>query len=146
MAAYRTGGRSISPPDQDYMRDLIRQELRALVAESYRAMLEVLGQTTFRPMVRPRAARRAEIDAASTAPDGATWIEIKDAAALFGMTLPSMHNAIQRGTFPVHTYKLGKKRVIDRDVLAEFFENKRAEGLSQLDGRRPIAGRERDKR
>ena len=34
--------------------------------------------------------------------------------------------------FPVPTYKLGKKRVIDLAVLRAFFEAKRAEGLSRL--------------
>ena len=34
--------------------------------------------------------------------------------------------------FPVSTYKLGKKRVIDLAVLRAFFEAKRAEGLSRL--------------
>jgi hypothetical protein len=41
-------------------------------------------------------------------------------------------NLISRNKFPVPTYKLGKKRVIDLAVLRAFFEAKKAEGLSRL--------------
>ena len=61
-----------------------------------------------------------------------SWIDIKDAAKLFGMTHVSVKNAITRETFPVPTYKLGKKRVIDRDVLAAFFADRKADGFKQL--------------
>jgi len=43
-------------------------------------------------------------------------------------------NLISRNKFPVPTYKLGKKRVIDLVVLRAFFEGKKAEGLHQRSG------------
>lgn len=64
--------------------------------------------------------------------DEVTWITIKDAAPQFGMTPGAIMNLITREKFPVPTYKLGKRRVIDRTVLRAFFEAKRTEGLSRL--------------
>ena len=61
-----------------------------------------------------------------------TWISVTDAAPQFGMTPGAIMNLISRNKFPVPTYKLGKKRVIDLAVLRAFFEAKRAEGLSRL--------------
>ncbi|HWO28765.1 MAG TPA: hypothetical protein VNO32_08190 [Candidatus Acidoferrum sp.] len=46
-----------------------------------------------------------------------TWISITDAAPQFGMTPGAIMNLISRNKFPVPTYKLGKKRVIDLVVL-----------------------------
>jgi hypothetical protein len=46
------------------------------------------------------------------------------------MTPGAIMNLISRDKFPVPTYKLGKKRVIDLAVLRAFFEAKKAEGLS----------------
>lgn len=53
-----------------------------------------------------------------------------DAAPQFGMTPGAIMNLVSRDKFPVPTYKLGKRRVIDRAVLQAFFEAKKAEGLS----------------
>ena len=61
-----------------------------------------------------------------------TWISVTDAAPQFGMTPGAIMNLISRNKFPVPTYKLGKKRVIDLAVLRAFFETKKAEGLSRL--------------
>jgi hypothetical protein len=72
----------------------------------------------------------------SPAADNVEWIDCKDAAALFGMTHQSIKNAITREPFPVPTYKLGKRRVIDRDVLAAYFAERRAEGMTELNGRK----------
>ena len=55
-----------------------------------------------------------------------------DAVPEFGMTPGAITNQISRDNFPVHTYKLGKKRVIDCAVLRAFFEAKKAEGLSRF--------------
>jgi hypothetical protein len=54
-----------------------------------------------------------------------TWISVTDAAPQFGMTPGAIMNLISRDKFPVPTYKLGKKRVIDLAVLRAFFEAKR---------------------
>ena len=61
-----------------------------------------------------------------------TWISVTDAAPQFGMTPGAIMNLISRNKFPVPTYKLGKRRVIDVAVLRAFFETKSAEGLSRL--------------
>jgi len=46
------------------------------------------------------------------------------------MTPGATMNLISRNKFPVPTYNLGKKRVIDLAVQRAFFEAKKAEGLS----------------
>jgi hypothetical protein len=61
-----------------------------------------------------------------------TWISVTDAAPQFGMTPGAIMNLISSNKFPVPTYKLGKKRVIDLAVLRTFFEAKKADGLSRL--------------
>jgi hypothetical protein len=61
-----------------------------------------------------------------------TWISVTDAAPQFGMTPGAIMNLISRNKFPVPTYKLGKRRVIDLAVLRAFFDAKRTEGLSRL--------------
>ena len=61
------------------------------------------------------------------------WIDLKDAAPLFGMTFTTLKNQVSLNIFPCPTYKLGRRRVIDRDVLAAFFEKQKADGLRRLD-------------
>jgi hypothetical protein len=60
------------------------------------------------------------------------WIDAKEVGLLFGMNEKSVKNAITRGTFPIATYKLGRRRVADREVLAAFFAARKAEGFKQL--------------
>tara|TARA_X000001382_G_scaffold38582_1_gene25795 strand:+ start:364 stop:570 length:207 start_codon:yes stop_codon:yes gene_type:complete len=60
------------------------------------------------------------------------YVDVKDLANMFGMTKPSVLNSISREDFPIPTYKLGKKRVADVEVLNAFFETKRQIGLKQL--------------
>jgi predicted DNA-binding transcriptional regulator AlpA len=66
------------------------------------------------------------------AQESETWIDVKDAAPLFGMSVQTIKNAISLGKFPVPTYKLGKRRVFDRQVLAAYFEEQRAQGMRAL--------------
>lgn len=61
------------------------------------------------------------------------WISITDAAPMFGMTVSGIRNSIFREKFPVPTYRLGKQRVIDKEVLKAYFDKKKAAGLSALD-------------
>lgn len=61
-----------------------------------------------------------------------SWILVRDAAPLFGMTFDSIKNLISQNKFPVPTYKLGRNRVIDKDVLQAFFEEQKAQGLKKL--------------
>jgi hypothetical protein len=60
------------------------------------------------------------------------WIDVNDAAHLFGMKHQSIKNSISRESFPVPTYKLGKRRVIDRKVLASYFAERSSEGMAKL--------------
>lgn len=64
-----------------------------------------------------------------------TWTDVKDAAPLFGMTHEGIKNAISMGRFPCPTYKLGRRRVIDNEVLEAFFKDQRAKGLQTLKDR-----------
>ena len=61
------------------------------------------------------------------------WIDLETAAPLFGMRFATLKNQISMNTFPCPTYKLGRRRVIDRAVLAAFFEKQKADGLRRLD-------------
>jgi hypothetical protein len=62
-----------------------------------------------------------------------TWVALKDVHKQYGMTLGAARNAIAAGRFPVETYKLGKLIVIDKEVHARFFREKRESGLRALD-------------
>jgi hypothetical protein len=72
-----------------------------------------------------------------------SWIDVRDAAHMFGMSAPSIKNAILEKRFPVETYKLGKRHVIDRDVLKAFFDRKKASGMRRLEEERPAVKRAR---
>lgn len=61
-----------------------------------------------------------------------SWIDVRDAAHMFGMTAGAIKNAILEKRFPVETYKLGKRHVIDRDVLKAFFDEKKAAGMRRI--------------
>lgn len=61
-----------------------------------------------------------------------SWIDLKEAAPLFGMSFESLKNSVANDRFPVPTYKLGRRRVIDRDVLAAYFAGQKEEGLKAL--------------
>lgn len=61
-----------------------------------------------------------------------SWVDIRDIAAQFGMTKASMKNAILEKRFPVPSYKLGKRHVIDRDVLAAYWAERKADGMKGL--------------
>ena len=50
----------------------------------------------------------------------------------------SAYVAIHRGCFPVPTYRLAGRRVADREVVREFFREKRRAGAEAL--RRRLAG------
>jgi hypothetical protein len=64
-----------------------------------------------------------------------TWISLKDAAPLFGMTFETVKNMVSMDKFPCPTYKLGRRRVIDKEVLAAFFSEQKSEGLRRLQSR-----------
>lgn len=60
------------------------------------------------------------------------WYTLDETAAKLGLSKQSAQNQVANETFPVPTYKLGRRRVVDKAVLAEFFRLKREAGLSQL--------------
>ncbi len=61
------------------------------------------------------------------------WMPLKDAAYLLGVELKTVQNSLSAGTFRLPTYKLGKRRVVDRLVVARFFQLRRREGLATIE-------------
>jgi predicted site-specific integrase-resolvase len=61
------------------------------------------------------------------------YVTLEAAADLLGIKLKTAQNAIANGKFRLPTYKLGKRRVVDRMVISRFFALKRAEGLSVIE-------------
>ena len=59
------------------------------------------------------------------------YLNIEELSALFGMKKTSLLNSISDERFCCPTYKLGRQRVADRQVLEAYFEAKRSEGLDQ---------------
>jgi hypothetical protein len=60
------------------------------------------------------------------------YYTVPELADLTNMTPKGVLNSISRGDFPIPTYKLGKLRVADKQVVEFYFEQKRAEGLSAI--------------
>ena len=56
----------------------------------------------------------------------------QELAELMGITVKSLHNALHLERFPIPTYKLGKIRVADKEVVKQFFALKSVEGLQKL--------------
>lgn len=61
------------------------------------------------------------------------YLELSEFAPMFGYKPASAKNRIAAGTFPVKTYKLGRRIVADRAVVDAWFEARRREGLAALD-------------
>ncbi len=47
----------------------------------------------------------------------------------------SVHSAISRNSFPVPTYRCGKRRVADVEVVKAYFKHHRDQGIQQLSER-----------
>lgn len=75
-----------------------------------------------------------------------SWIDVREAAHMFGMTAGAIKNAILEKRFPIDTYKLGKRHVIDRDVLQAFFASKKARGMRRIEEGPPPLQRARKKK
>jgi predicted DNA-binding transcriptional regulator AlpA len=60
------------------------------------------------------------------------FINLNELSNLVGMTEQGVRNAITRGVFPIPTYKLGKNRVADKEVVRSYFANMRDIGLSKI--------------
>ena len=68
------------------------------------------------------------------------YLTTEELAIWFGYASPqSVHTAISKDTFPIPTYKLGKLRVADREVVSAFFDARREEGMQQLAVRELLA-------
>jgi hypothetical protein len=61
-----------------------------------------------------------------------TWVSLEQAAPLFGLEFVTLKNMIALKKFPVPVYKIGRRTVIDKDVLNAFFAEQRSEGLRRL--------------
>lgn len=61
-----------------------------------------------------------------------TWITLREASPLFGMSYEGIKNLITKHEFPVPTYRIGRTRVIDKKVLDTFFEEMARKGIEQL--------------
>jgi len=62
------------------------------------------------------------------------YMELAEFAPMFGYKPNSAKNKIGEGTFPIRTYKLGRRIVADKAVVEAWFEMKRREGLAALGG------------
>jgi len=60
------------------------------------------------------------------------YYQMAELAQLLGISLKGLHNSVHKENFQIPTYKLGKKRVADKQVVNQFFVNKRQEGLSKI--------------
>lgn len=60
------------------------------------------------------------------------WMSLEEVAPLFGLQVGSLKNLINTGKFPVPTYKLSRRHVVDKEVLAAYFETQRKAGLKKL--------------
>lgn len=61
------------------------------------------------------------------------WVAVEAVCELYGYTYATSKNKIALGTFPVKTYKVGKKHVIDKEVHEGFFRRQRDAGLQALE-------------
>lgn len=60
------------------------------------------------------------------------WVAVDEVCEHYGFQFPSAKHAIAEGRFPVPTYKIGRRLVIDKAVHCEFFNAKREAGLLAL--------------
>lgn len=63
----------------------------------------------------------------------AVWMTIQEAAPLFGMSYGAIMNQISAEKFPCPSYKLGRRRVMSREVVAAFFQAQTDNGLAQIE-------------
>ncbi|WP_394131967.1 hypothetical protein [Marinobacter nauticus] len=61
------------------------------------------------------------------------WMPLKDVYDHFGYgNQKSALNAINKGSFPVETFRVGRIRAIHRDVYNAYFAQFREEGLDRV--------------
>lgn len=65
------------------------------------------------------------------------WRTIAEIHQQFGYkTVKAAQNAVASGRFPVETYILAGKRVVDLEVMNAFFQRHRESGLKKLEKRK----------
>lgn len=57
---------------------------------------------------------------------------MEELSELLCMSTKGILNAVSAERFPIPTYKVGKHRVADREVVRHYFEAQRAKGMSEL--------------
>jgi hypothetical protein len=67
-----------------------------------------------------------------TAVDLPRGICMKRLAPLFGLSMSGIYAAIADDRFPIPTYRRGKGRYANPQVLEAYFEAKKAEGMAAL--------------
>ena len=60
------------------------------------------------------------------------WIALKDVVHLFGVTYETAKNRIYAENFPVPVRREGKLLVVDKAVIARYFEERRAADLARF--------------
>lgn len=63
------------------------------------------------------------------------WLNTDDLFTVFRNypTKAAMYKAIQRGTFPVKTFRIGNKIYADKAAVVEYFRRQRQDALSSLE-------------
>jgi len=60
------------------------------------------------------------------------WVALRDVVNLFGLSYASAKNRIYAKTFPVPVRREGKLLVVDKAVIAAYFDGHRQSDLSKL--------------
>lgn len=61
------------------------------------------------------------------------WLEIETLVILFKYkNRNSLYNAIYKGSFPVPTFRVGKRLYADKEVVKQYFRKKREESMRAL--------------
>lgn len=67
-------------------------------------------------------------------PDSLPYYDSKELAIIFNYkTTVTAVAAIKKGHFPVPTYKIGTRHAADKEVVKEFFRERREEGLKRVE-------------
>jgi len=63
------------------------------------------------------------------------WLDVDDLLTIFSNynSRDALYKAVQRGTFPCPTFRLGTKIYADREVVKAYFKRLRDEGLRELE-------------
>ena len=66
--------------------------------------------------------------------DDRTWVPLDECYAQFGYkSNRSALNAISADRFPVPTFKMGRRRAVDKAVIAKHFADIRQQQLAQME-------------